>query len=95
MTSEEYYQKLEELGIPKRHISFLRELEKRNRAQWDYLLYNMQRVQSTDGQDLLAGFAREGMNIDSLGKLPTKLPPRQAEPYTGAEGIRRQLGGFG
>lgn len=95
ISSEEYYQQLAELGVPEQHIAFLRDLEQRNHSQWNFLLYNLMRVQSTDGQDLLAGFAREGMDVDALGKLPTKLPPAAPEAYTGATGVRERLGGFG
>lgn len=95
ITSEEYYKNLEEYGIPKHHIVFLQDLEKRNPKQWAYLLYNIQRVQSTDGQTLLAEFAREGMSIDSLGELPTKPPALSAKAYTGSEDVGKILGGLG
>jgi hypothetical protein len=96
MTSEEYYKQLNELGIPEQHITFLKGLEKRNHKQWDFLLYNIQRVQSTDGQELLAGFAQEGMNVDSIADIPTnRIPRAERETYTVAPGVGPTLGGFG
>jgi hypothetical protein len=93
--SAEYYEKLEELGISERHITFLQELEKKDKTQWQFLLSNIRRVQSTDAQTLLAGFARDGMNVASMGALPTKLPvatPADAPSYSQ---ITDRLGGLG
>lgn len=97
MTSAQYYEGLEQRGVSDRHITFLRELEARNPAQWNYLLGNLRRVQSTDSQSLLAGFARDGMNIASLGQLPVPRPVPQPGTPSAAENlaVRRQFGGLG
>lgn len=94
LTGEEYYAKLEELGISERHITFLRELEGKNKEQWTFLLSNIRRVQSSDAQTLLAGFARDGMNVASMGEIPTKLPVPIPETFADNSQVGRQFGGI-
>ncbi|PIQ76607.1 hypothetical protein COU78_02775 [Candidatus Peregrinibacteria bacterium CG10_big_fil_rev_8_21_14_0_10_49_24] len=94
LSSEEYYAKLEELGISERHMTFLRELEGRNKEQWTFLLSNIRRVQSPDAQTLLSGFAREGMNVASMGEIPTKQPVPVPETFADNSQVGQQFGGI-
>ncbi|PIR53634.1 hypothetical protein COU76_00060 [Candidatus Peregrinibacteria bacterium CG10_big_fil_rev_8_21_14_0_10_49_10] len=67
MDLNEYYDQLEQVGISGEHIALLKKMSPEDR---DFLLTSLQNVRSSDAQNLLADYAREGMRPDALSKLP-------------------------